>query len=108
MKLTKNKNLKTFIQNNPLTFNQLSHIFFQLLSTINFYHHNNITHHNITPYNILLTNKTNIQLTNFKLSIPYHNSKKHIILYNNYINHLHYSTPKILKKTPYNPLLSNI
>lgn len=108
MELAENGNLETFIQNNPLAFDQLSHIFFQLLSAVDFCHRNNIAHRDITPCNILLTNKTSVRLADFGLSVPCRDSEGHVILCDDYMGHLHYSAPEVLKKTPYDPLLSDM
>lgn len=108
MELAENGNLETFIQNNLLAFDQLSHIFFQLLSAVDFCHRNNIAHRDITPCNILLTNKTSVRLADFGLSVPCRDSEGHVILCDDYLGHIHYSAPEVLKKTPYDPLLSDI
>lgn len=108
MELAENGNLETFIQNNPLAFDQLSHIFFQLLSAVDFCHRNNIAHRDITPCNILLTSKTIVRLADFGLSVPCRDSEGHVILCDDYMGHLHYSAPEVLKKTPYDPLLSDM
>eukprot|EP00105_Crassostrea_gigas_P016007 XP_011433214.1 PREDICTED: sperm motility kinase Tcr mutant form-like [Crassostrea gigas] len=108
MELAENGNLETFIQNNPLAFDQLSHIFFQLLSAVDFCHRNNIAHRDITPCNILLANKTSVRLADFGLSVPCRDSEGHVILCDDYLGHIHYSAPEVLKKTPYDPLLSDM
>lgn len=108
MELAENGNLETFIESRLLAVDQLSQIFIQLLSAVDFCHLNRIAHRDITPCNILLTNKTSVRLADFGLSVPCRDSEGQVILCDDYLGHLHYSAPEVLKKTPYDPLLSDM
>uniref|UniRef100_A0A8W8N4L2 Protein kinase domain-containing protein n=1 Tax=Magallana gigas TaxID=29159 RepID=A0A8W8N4L2_MAGGI len=100
------------ISKDPYIMNEiysLSHLHHEnLLSAVDFCHRNNIAHRDITPCNILLTNKMSVRLADFGLSVPCRDSEGRVILCDDYLGHIHYSAPEVLKKTPYDPLLSDI
>ena len=108
MELAENGNLDIFIQNSVVSFDQMAQIFTQLLSAVNFCHVNKIAHRDITPCNILLTGDTSVRLADFGLSVLCRDSEGLVIPCDDYLGHIHYSAPEVLKKTPYDPLLADM
>ncbi|XP_056019721.1 testis-specific serine/threonine-protein kinase 1-like [Ostrea edulis] len=108
MELAENGNLEEAVQGNKVASDQFSHIFHQILSAVHFCHLNKVAHRDLTPCNILLTSQTSVRLADFGLSVPCRDSEGKVILCDDYLGHLHYSAPEVLKKTPYDPLLSDM
>lgn len=108
MEFAENGSLENHILENQPTFRDIYVIFQQIVTAVDFCHLNRIAHRDITPCNILLTSKTIVRLADFGLSVPCRDSEGHVILCDDYMGHLHYSAPEVLKKTPYDPLLSDM
>lgn len=108
MELAENGNLEEAVQGNKVASDQFSHIFHQILSAVHFCHLNKVAHRDLTPCNILLTSQTSVRLADFGLSVPCRDSEGKVILCDDYLGHLHYSAPEVLKKTPHDPLLSDM
>ncbi|XP_048758275.2 testis-specific serine/threonine-protein kinase 1-like [Ostrea edulis] len=108
MDLAENGNLEEAVYGNKLASDQLYLIFHQLLSAVHFCHTKKVAHRDLTPCNILLTSQTSVRLADFGLSVPCRDSEGKVILCDDYLGHLHYSAPEVLKKTPYDPLLSDM
>lgn len=108
MEFAENGSLENHIFENQPTFRDIYVIFQQIVTAVDFCHLNRIAHRDITPCNILLTSKTIVRLADFGLSVPCRDSEGHVILCDDYLGHIHYSAPEVLKKTPYDPLLSDM
>lgn len=108
MEFAENGSLENYVFENQPTYKDIHFIFQQIVTAVDFCHMNRIAHRDITPCNILLTNKTSVRLADFDLSVPCRDPEGQVILCNDYMGHLHYSSPEVLKKTPYDPLLSDM
>ena len=108
MDFAENGNLEDYILDHKPRDQEICKLFHQIFAAVNFCHFNGIAHRDITPRNILITGDTSVRLADFGLSVLCRDSEGHVIPCDDYLGHLHYSAPEVLKKTPFDPLLADM
>ena len=108
MDFAENGNLEDYILDHKPRDQEICKLFHQIVAAVNFCHLNGIAHRDVTPCNILITKDTSVRLADFGLSVLCRDSEGQVIFCDDYLGHIHYSAPEVLKKTPYDPFLADM
>ena len=108
MDFAENGTLEDYILEHKPRDQEICKLFHQIVAAVNFCHLNGIAHRDITPCNILLTGDKSVRLADFGLSVLCRDYEGLVIPCDDFLGHLHYSAPEVLKKTPYDPLLADM